>query len=259
MDRPDMSEVLRVAGLTKRFGGIVAADDISLSVDRGELVGLIGPNGAGKTTLFNLVTGILPADAGQVFIDGRRADHLPVHARIALGIARTWQHTRLFASLSLIDNLIVAPRQYPGERIFNLCFRPGAVRAAEVAARDAGMRALETVGLVHRADALPGELSYGQQKLVGLARAIMNEGSCLLLDEPLAGVSGHIFDRIKAVVRDQAAAGKAVVIVEHNVAFVREMCSRAVFMFNGRILAQGELNSMIADPRLTSLYFGAAA
>lgn len=252
-------EVLRIERFCKRFGGIVAADDVSLAVRAGEVVGLIGPNGSGKTTLFNLVTGILPADSGSLFIDGTRAEHLPVHDRAALGIARTWQHTRLFASLSLADNLIIAARVYPGEKLTNIYFRPRAVRNVERAARERAMNLLTTVGLAHRADALPTELSYGQQKLVGLCRALMNDGQCVLLDEPMAGVSGSIFERITEVVRAQASAGKAIVIVEHNVSFVRELCSRAVFMFGGRIIAAGPLDTLIADPNLTQLYFGASA
>ncbi len=252
-------DVLRIERVCKRFGGIVAADEISLFVRAGEVVGLIGPNGSGKTTLFNLVTGILPADSGSIFINGTRAEHMPVHDRAALGIARTWQHTRLFVSLSLVDNLIIAAREYPGEKLANIYFRPDAVRRVEHSARARAMDLLATVGLAHRADALPTELSYGQQKLVGLCRALMNDGHCVLLDEPMAGVSGTIFERITAVVRAQAAAGKAIVIVEHNVSFVRELCSRAVFMFGGRIIAAGPLDVLIADPNLTQLYFGAAA
>ncbi len=252
-----MNPVLRVSGMSKRFGGIVAADNVTLDVAGGELVGLIGPNGAGKTTLFNLITGVLRADAGTVAVNGQRAEHLPVHDRAALGIARTWQHTRLFASLSILDNLIIGARDYPGEHLTNIAFKPGRVQRAESRSRDTAIRALELVGLDHRADAIPGELSYGQQKLVGIARAIMNEGHVLLLDEPLAGVSGHLFDKIKAVIAAQAATGKAIVIVEHNVSFVRELCSRAVFMFNGAVIAEGAVEKLMADPRLTELYFGA--
>ena len=254
-----MTAILRIEGLNKRFGGIVAANHISLVLHPGEVVGIIGPNGAGKTTLFNLITGALPKDSGEIFMRGLAVGHLPTYARITHGIARTWQNNRLFASLSLLDNLIIGVKHYPGERLFQLCFRPKSIRAVEESAREAAMKALAIVGLSHRADALPSELSYGQQKLVALARAIMNDGQCLLLDEPMAGVSGQIFDRIKKVIREQRDAGKAILLVEHNISFVKEVSNRVIFMASGTVLAQGPLDEMLANPQLTELYFGATA
>lgn len=252
-----MSEVLTIEGLCKRFGGIVAADDIALNLQAGEVVGIIGPNGAGKTTLFNLITGALPKDAGSIHISGHSVGHLPTYQRAAYGVARTWQNNRLFPSLSLMDNLVIGVKDYPGEKISQIYFQPGQVQAVEMSAQAAAMRALEIVGLAHRQDALPTELSYGQQKLVALARAIMNDGQCLLLDEPMAGVSGQIFNRIKKVIRDQRDAGKGVLLVEHNISFVQEVCSRVIFMVSGAIIAQGPLEDMLSNPKLSDLYFGA--
>jgi branched-chain amino acid transport system ATP-binding protein len=252
-----MTALLEVAQLSMRFGGIVVADAIDFALAPGEVVGLIGPNGAGKTTLFNLLTGFIRPYAGRITFRGQRIEHLPSYRRARLGIARTWQSPRLFPSLSILDNLLVSDRGYPGESLFDNIFQPRKVANAERAARAQASQLLERMGLIGRAHALSTRLSYGQQKLVGLARALMNNGQCLLLDEPMAGVEGRVHDTMKSIIRQEAGAGKAVCIVEHNVGFIRDLCDRAAFMFNGKMIASGSVDSLLADERLTELYFGA--
>ena len=248
--------MLEIRGLCKSFGGIVVADNIDLSMPAGRILGLIGPNGAGKTSLFNLVTGVVPADSGHVSLDGRPLDGLALHERVRLGLSRTWQHVRLFPSLSVIDNLVIGARDYPGDSLARVLLRPGAVRAAASAAHDKGIGILGSMNLADAATKSVGDLPYGQQKLVGVARALMNDARCLLLDEPMAGVEGQAYETMQNVVREVAATGVAVCVVEHNVAFVRDLCDDAVFMFQGRILARGSVADLTADPRLTELYFG---
>jgi branched-chain amino acid transport system ATP-binding protein len=249
--------VLQVAGLSRRFGGIVVADAINFELNAGEVVGLIGPNGAGKTTLFNLMTGFVTADAGSISFQGRRIEKFPPYRRAHLGIARTWQSPRLFASLSIMDNLLIADRAYPGGSLLQSIFRHRKVAASAAQARQRANALLERIGLAKRATALATDLSHGQQKLVGLARALMNDGTCLLLDEPMAGVEGRTLETMKSVIRAQAASGKAVCVIEHNVGFIRDLCDRAAFMFNGRIIAVDRVDRLLADKRLTNLYFGA--
>ena len=248
--------MLEIKGLNKSFGGIVVADDIDLVMPAGRILGLIGPNGAGKTSLFNLVSGLFPPDSGTVTLDGAALDGLPLHARVRLGLSRTWQHVRLFPSLSVIDNLVIGARDYPGERLMSELLRPGAVRAASRAAAEKGRTILERMRLSEAGDKAIGDLPYGQQKLVGVARALMNDARCLLLDEPMAGVEGQAYETMSQVVREVAAQGVAVCVVEHNVAFVRDLCDHAVFMFQGKILARGTVAELTADPQLTELYFG---
>jgi branched-chain amino acid transport system ATP-binding protein len=255
MTRP----TLEIRGLCKRFGGIVVADQLALTIGRGEIVGLIGPNGAGKTSLFNLVTGFVPADAGDISIHGERIDGLPAHKRARVGVARTWQNARIFTSLSVCDNLVIGARDYPGESIFNNVFRRQALAQARKHEGDRAERILERIHLVHKADAFASDLSFGQQKLLAIGRALMNNGPCLLLDEPMAGVAGHIYETIGNVIREEASAGTAVCLVEHNVGFVRELCHRGVFMFTGKVMADGPVDELLNDPRLTELYFGVTA
>jgi branched-chain amino acid transport system ATP-binding protein len=250
-------EILRLESVCKRFGGIVVADNISLSLHAGDVLGLIGPNGAGKTTLFNLISGLFQPDAGQIYLEGRLLSG-PLHRRARAGVARTWQHMRLFRSMSVLENMLVAPRDYPGESMLRSMAGTSAVRRAETAARTRAMRILERIGLAHTANSIVVDLPFGQQKLIGLARALMNDGRCLLLDEPMAGVEGSNYETMQRVVRDEAAAGRAICVVEHNVSFIKDLCTEAVFMSYGRILQRGSVQDLTRSRALTELYFGAA-
>jgi branched-chain amino acid transport system ATP-binding protein len=251
-----MGNVLEVRGLNKRFGGIVVARDVDLILQSGRVVGLIGPNGAGKTSLFNLISGVVKPDAGTVLLDGAPLDRLGFHQRIHRGLSRTWQHVRLFPSLPVIDNLLIATHQYPGERLINILFDRNRLKAHDRVARHKATDVLARMGLADRAEALVSDLPYGQQKLVGVARALMGEAKCLLLDEPMAGVEGASYAAMQRVVREVAERGVAVCVVEHNVAFVRDLCDEGVFMFAGAIMARGSVADLVRDPQLTELYFG---
>ena len=251
-----MSTILRTEHLHKAFGGIVVADDINLTIDAGEILGLIGPNGAGKTSLFNLISGVIRPDSGRIFLHDKPIDATPLYRRARTGIARTWQNMLLFRSMSVMDNLLIAPRDYPGESIFRLLLRAGRVRAAEDAARTRATRILERMDLGAAANAKVTDLPFGHQKLIGLARTLMNDGALLLLDEPMAGVEGAAYETMQRVVREEAASGRAVCVVEHNVSFIKDLCTTAVFMANGRILESGSVDKLLASKVLADLYFG---
>lgn len=251
-----MTEILRVEGLHKRFGGIVVSDDVHLTIGAGDILGLIGPNGAGKTTLFNLISGVLKQDAGSIFLRGQSLDGVPLYQRARMGITRTWQNMLLFRSMTVLDNLMIGPRDYPGESIVRLAFGRRSVRAAEAAMKDRAMGILGRMGLEHTAGSLVVDLPFGQQKLIGLARTLMNDGDLLLLDEPMAGVEGAAYETMQRVVQQEAETGRAVCVVEHNVSFIRDLCSRGVFMAQGKILQDGTIDELISSPVLTELYFG---
>src|SRR5215469_7637796 len=171
-----MDPVLEINGLQKHFGGIIVANDINLTMKKGEVVGLIGPNGAGKTSLFNLISGFIRQDAGTITLNRKPIERLPMYARARLGLSRTWQNIRLFPSLSVLDNLIIAPRHYGGESIWRAAFNSRALKRERSWIVERAYQQLEKVRLVGAANHLPTELSYGKQKLVSIARALMNDG-----------------------------------------------------------------------------------
>lgn len=251
-----MSNILSIRGLQKSFGGIVVADDVTLSLEAGEIVGLIGPNGAGKTSLFNLISGVHHLDAGEIYLQEKSIGDLPPYRRARAGIARTWQQVRLFKTMTVLENLLVAPREYSGESVFKVLFGGSAGRREQAALRQRADAILARIGLTAMADKLVTELPYGQQKLIGVARALMNDGPCLLLDEPMAGVEGTAYETMKTIVREEAAAGRAVCVVEHNISFIKDLCNSAVFMANGRIMQTGTVAELFDNKLLTQLYFG---
>jgi branched-chain amino acid transport system ATP-binding protein len=252
-----LTPALRLDAVSKRFGGIVVADSISIELRPGDILGLIGPNGAGKTSLFNLISGVVAPDAGVIELMGTDVTHAPAHQRARRGLARTWQNMRLFGSLSVLQNLLLGSRVYRGESFCQAVFGAAALRRQDAEAAARALSRLASMGLDGVAQLPVGELPYGQQKLVALARALMGEAGVLLLDEPMAGVDGAAYDTIRAVVRDEAAHGRAVCVVEHNVSFIRDLCNDAIFMAQGKLLARGSVAELLASPQLTELYFGA--
>jgi branched-chain amino acid transport system ATP-binding protein len=251
-----MTEILRLTGVCKAFGGIVVADNVNLSIGAGEILGLIGPNGAGKTSLFNLISGVVRPDAGQIVLQGKPIDPMKLYRRARAGIARTWQNMLLFASMSVMENLLIAPRHYPGESVLRMAFGGAEIRRTEAKLRARGRAILARMELTQAADSMVIDLPFGHQKLVGLARTLMNDGALLLLDEPMAGVEGAAYETMQRIVREEAAAGRAVCVVEHNVSFIKDLCTRAVFMAQGRILQTGSVDELLASKVLTDLYFG---
>jgi len=253
-----MEPILRLDDLCKAFGGIVVSDHVNLTIDAGEVLGLIGPNGAGKTSLFNLISGVVAPDSGNIFLQGRDIARLALHNRARAGVARTWQHMRLFRTMTVLENLLMGPRDYPGESLLGSVLGLARVGRAEAEARDRAMSILDRMGLAQAADAIVVDLPFGQQKLIGLARSLMNDGRLLLLDEPMAGVEGSNYETMQRVVHDEAMAGRAVCVVEHNVSFIKDLCTTAVFMAQGKILQRGTVDELTKSKILTELYFGVA-
>jgi branched-chain amino acid transport system ATP-binding protein len=177
------------------------------------------------------VSGIHAPNAGGVTLDGRPLDGLTLHERARRGLARTWQHVRLFPSLSVIDNVLIGARVYPAESLLTLMFQPARIRAAAESARAKADNILARMSLSRMADKSIGDLPYGKQKLIGVARALMNDAKCLLLDEPMAGVEGQAYETMQSIVREVAASGVAVCVVEHNMAFVRDLCDERCSCF----------------------------
>ena len=252
----DGQPVLVAEGLRKHFGGIQAAADLSLVLPGGKVTALVGPNGAGKTTVFNLLTGFLAPDAGRVVLRGRDVTGLAPWRTVGHGLARTFQDVRLFERMTVLDNVVAAIPGQPGERLLPLFLAPWRVAAAERANRAKALGYLAFVGLAERAGDVAASLAFGEQKLVALARLIATEADVLLLDEPASGVDVQWVNRILDLIRQVAAAGKTICIVEHNLEVVTAVADRAYFMEAGRIIAEGRPEALMADPRLGEIYFG---
>ena len=256
--RADAAPVLVADGLSKSFGGIRAADQLSLVLPGGKVTALVGPNGAGKTTVFNLLTGFLAPDAGRVVLHGREVTGLAPWRMVGQGLARTFQDVRLFERMTVLDNVVAAIPGQPGERLGPLFLAPWRAAAAERQNRAKALGYLAFVGLADKAGEVAASLAFGEQKLAALARLIATEADVLLLDEPASGVDVQWVSRILELIRRVAAAGKTVCIVEHNLEVVTAVADRAYFMEAGRIIAEGRPEDLMADPRLGEIYFGKA-
>ena len=252
--------LLEVEGLVKRFGGISAVDGAGFDVAAGSVTALIGPNGAGKTTLFNVVTGFDPADAGSVRFDGEEVARLPAHKIARRGMVRTFQLARALAAMPVIDNMLLAAPDQPGERLRNVVLRPGAVRSREREIVEQARELLDVFGLIGHADEYAGTLSGGQRKLLELARALMARPRLLLLDEPMAGINPtlgrRLLDHIQRLRREQ---GVTFLFVEHDMEVVMNHSDRVVVMAEGRVIAAGEPREVRSDPAVVDAYLGSAA
>lgn len=247
---------LRATGLQKSFGGIQAVKDVDIALRKGIVTALVGPNGAGKTSVFNALTGFVQPDAGTIDLDGTDLTSMPPWQRIHHGVARTFQDVRLFARLSVLDNVAVAVPGQPGERLSGVFLQAPKDRATRRTTRERAMTCLERVGMADRADRQLADLSFGEQKLVSLARLLATDAEVLLLDEPASGVDREWVEQIIEIVRDMAARGKTVCVVEHNLDVVAKVSNYVYFMASGAIVSSGEPQELMADPELSRIYFG---
>jgi branched-chain amino acid transport system ATP-binding protein len=251
--------MLQAISLSKAFGGLRAVDNVSFTIQPGCIAGLIGPNGAGKTTLFNLIAGSLEPSGGQLLFEERRLEGRPPHVVFAAGIARTFQIPRPFAAMTVLENMMVAPRRQSGERFWLNWLAPAAIGAEERRLRDKARGLLVFLNLEALAGQPAAKLSGGQRKLLELGRVLMADPKLILLDEPGAGVNPALLALIIDKIAMLNESGIGFLIIEHNMDLVMRLCRPILVMAGGKLLMQGSGAEVRADPRVIEAYLGGAA
>ncbi|QDL73478.1 ABC transporter ATP-binding protein [Streptomyces malaysiensis subsp. malaysiensis] len=249
------SPVLTATGVTMRFGGLTAVRSVNLEVHPGEIVGLIGPNGAGKTTFFNCLTGLYVPTEGSVAYRGTVLPPKP-HLVTQAGIARTFQNIRLFANMTVLENVLVGRHTRTKEGLWSALLRGPGFKRAEAASKTRAMELLEFIGLADKADHLSRNLPYGEQRKLEIARALASDPGLLLLDEPTAGMNPQETRATEELVFAIRDLGTAVLVIEHDMRFIFNLCDRVAVLVQGEKLIEGTSDVVQSDERVVAAYLG---
>ena len=249
--------MLEIISVEKSFGGVKAVNGCSLSVREGSITGLIGPNGAGKTTLFNIITGHYKPDRGKITFEGQAIEGLPPHKIFEKKMYRTFQITREFAQMTVLENLMIMPELQVGEKIWNTWFRPASVRDQEKRIMEKALDVLEFVEIAGLKNEYAGSLSGGQKKLLEIARSMMADPKMILLDEPGAGVNPTLMKKLIANIETLCAEkGITFLLIEHDMDLVMNLCNPIIVMSEGKKLAEGTSDEIKNDERVLEAYLG---
>jgi len=248
--------LLRIEAISRDFGGVRALDRVSLEVEAGTIHGLIGPNGAGKTTLLNIVSGLTPPSSGSIHFDGRPTQLLPAHRVAALGMGRTFQNIRLFPAMTCLENVIAGQHLVARRPLLPRLLCLPAARREEHALREQAMSCLKRVGLEQRASLLSNKLPYGERRRLEIARALASGPRLLLLDEPVAGMHHSGLQQVADLIRSLAEEGMTILLIEHNMSFVMNLCSRITVLNFGRVITTGHPEEVARHPEVIVAYLG---
>jgi branched-chain amino acid transport system ATP-binding protein len=251
-----MSTSLRLASLSRHFGGLQVLQDVNLEIPQSGIFGLIGPNGAGKTTVFNLITGLLPPTSGRIEFNGQNLAGRKPHDITRLGIARTFQNIRIFKDMSLLENVMVGLHAQLKYGSLGLLTSSGLFRSEERRARERARELLSWVKLDNKATAKADNLSYGEQRKLELARALATNPKLLLLDEPVAGMNSSEKDELMIEIRNISERGYTIFMIEHDMRFVMGLCGDIAVLNFGRIIARGSPDTIRNDPQVIEAYLG---
>jgi len=251
-----LNKMIRTNKISKSFGGVKAVDNVSVTFYDNKITGLIGPNGAGKTTLFNIINGFLKPDEGEVYLNDLRIDHLYPYQIAQLGIGRMFQDTRVLGKMTVLENVLLASKRQTGENPWKLFFLKHKVKKEEAIIKEEAIKWLKFVGLEDKINTYAENLSYGQQKLLTLARLLTAGSNILLLDEPTAGVDPGMIPIILNLLRNLVDEGKTIILIEHNMTVVLEICDWVYFMDEGKIVCWGLPLEVLADQKVKEAYLG---
>jgi ABC-type branched-subunit amino acid transport system ATPase component len=251
-----MAKLLNVSNLDKSYGGVHAVNDCTFTVDEGSITGLIGPNGAGKSTAFDVISGFQSPDGGVVQFGGSFIQSWPSHRIAQLGLIRTFQSPRVWAGMTVMDNMLVAAPQGARSSVWRALFARGGLKAAELKDRVAARELLAQFDLLRLKDEYAGSLSAGQKRLLEFARIAIARPRMVLLDEPLAGINPVLGERIREAIREMPLHGITVLLIEHNLAFIGSICERVIVMALGRPIASGSMEDVQSNAEVVDSYLG---